>query len=56
MLPEDTGKNYFKFMRMRAHTPLCLANVNKYQVDPTKKETDLDSPLKVMPKYKMLGQ
>ena len=31
--------------------------MSKFQVGPMKKETsDLDSPLKVMPKYKILGQ
>ena len=32
-------------------------SMSKFQVDPTKKgNPDLDSPLKVMPKYKILSQ
>ena len=38
----------------------CILEVglpmSKFQVDPTKWTSDLDSPLKVMPKYKILGQ
>ena len=56
-------------LRKRAILPTVLLHLSKnvilevglpmstFQVDPTKKWTsDLDSPLKVMPKYKILDQ